>query len=519
MAQYKDVEVGSVVYFWFAANTTAGSAGDGATPLYDVRLAGAAANAAPTASGTPTLLTHANYTDGLHEIAIDTTGYAAGEYAVFCTLTISSVNPAGFCGSFKVVPVGDSVSSAAARVMDVTDADSVLLDGTQKGAIADAVWDENLAAHDTEDSVGNVLNDLTTESGGGVYQLATDAVPNVVNKTVGYQDAAVWIDTVNGTAGTTSYVNGTADKPVSNLANALTIASAVGLRSLRLSPDSSITLTASVAGWDIRGGTVALGGQTTTGARFEDCTLSGTMSGAATFVRCTLNAITGLIGTCLHCGLANNSTLAAGNSFFAWCYASRVSAGIPTYTFSAGSSSVVFRGYAGGLTAASLTSDHELRYDAVSGGLTLAASCTGGTLVIRGLVRLTDNSGGAVTITQGYGTTVSTDSSGRAYADVQLIEAADATDAITAAVPTAAQVAAAVVALDLVAGAVDYEDIMATSPTLGAMIAAIRAQAIGKLTAPTSTSKRWFGADGSTHYIEQTHASNYTTREVPTQEP
>jgi len=106
MSQYKYAEIADTVYFWFAANTTAGAAGDGATPLYDVRLAGAAADAAPTASGTPTLLTHANYTDGLHEIAIDTTGYAAGEYAVFCTLTISTVNPAGFCGSFKLRTAG-----------------------------------------------------------------------------------------------------------------------------------------------------------------------------------------------------------------------------------------------------------------------------------------------------------------------------------------------------------------------------------------------------------------------------
>ena len=102
MSAPKEVAVGSTVYFWFAANTTAGSAGDGATPLYDVRLAGAASGAAPTASGTPTLLTHANYSDGLHEIAIDTTGYAAGEYGVFCAITISSVNPAGFVGSFIV---------------------------------------------------------------------------------------------------------------------------------------------------------------------------------------------------------------------------------------------------------------------------------------------------------------------------------------------------------------------------------------------------------------------------------
>src|SRR3990167_6658473 len=103
MSAPKEVGVGSTAYFWFAANTPAGAAGDGATPLYDVRLAGAASGAAPTASGTPTLLTHASYSDGLHEIAIDTTGYAEGsEYAVFCTLTISSVNPAGWVGSFIV---------------------------------------------------------------------------------------------------------------------------------------------------------------------------------------------------------------------------------------------------------------------------------------------------------------------------------------------------------------------------------------------------------------------------------
>jgi len=102
MSQYKYAEIADTVYFWFAANGTDGDAGDGATPLYDVRLAGAAADAAPTASGTPTLLTHVNYEDGSYEIAIDTTGYTAGEYAVFCTLTISAVNPSGFCGSFKL---------------------------------------------------------------------------------------------------------------------------------------------------------------------------------------------------------------------------------------------------------------------------------------------------------------------------------------------------------------------------------------------------------------------------------
>jgi len=133
MSQYKYAEIADTVYFWFAANLTTGAAGDGATPLYDVRLAGAAAGAIPTASGTPTLLTHANYTDGLHEIAIDTTGYAVGEYAVFCTLTISSVNPAGFCGSFKLRTAGTAALAVDAVAIsgDATAADNceLMFDG------------------------------------------------------------------------------------------------------------------------------------------------------------------------------------------------------------------------------------------------------------------------------------------------------------------------------------------------------------------------------------------------------
>lgn len=115
--QYKYAEIGDMVYFWMAANETTGTAGDGATPLYDVRLAGAAAAAAPTTGGTPTLLSHADYSPGLFEIAIDTTGQAAGEYAVFCTLTISTVNPAGFCGSYKLRPAATSIDPVLDTVL------------------------------------------------------------------------------------------------------------------------------------------------------------------------------------------------------------------------------------------------------------------------------------------------------------------------------------------------------------------------------------------------------------------
>jgi len=51
----------------------------------------------------------------------------------------------------------------------------LLLDAISAAAIADAVWNEPLADHDTEDSVGNVLNDLTEESS-GTYRLTAAAL-------------------------------------------------------------------------------------------------------------------------------------------------------------------------------------------------------------------------------------------------------------------------------------------------------------------------------------------------------
>ncbi len=104
------------VYFWFAANTQAGSADDGATPLFDVRLAGAAAGAAPVLSGTPTLLSHTDYPDGCYEVAVAATNptFAANStYAVFCTLAVDGQNPVGFVGSVTLNGIPAALTNAA----------------------------------------------------------------------------------------------------------------------------------------------------------------------------------------------------------------------------------------------------------------------------------------------------------------------------------------------------------------------------------------------------------------------
>jgi len=113
-------------YFHFASNTTLGAGGDGASPLCSVRLCGAAANAAAVYKPTPTLLTHADYVDGAYEISIVASaanGFAAAStYAVFCSLTISAVNPNGFIGLIllKSSPDTSGVTELLTRIPDAT---------------------------------------------------------------------------------------------------------------------------------------------------------------------------------------------------------------------------------------------------------------------------------------------------------------------------------------------------------------------------------------------------------------
>jgi hypothetical protein len=101
--------IGDTAYLWFAVNDTAGTGDDGASAACDVRLAGAAASAAPTATPTADLLTDAGYPDGCYEVAIDTTGYSAGTYAVFATLAVDGENPTGLVGSFELLAAAAAI--------------------------------------------------------------------------------------------------------------------------------------------------------------------------------------------------------------------------------------------------------------------------------------------------------------------------------------------------------------------------------------------------------------------------
>jgi hypothetical protein len=381
MSQFKDVEVGSTVYFWFAANATTGAAGDGATPLYDVRAAGGAAGDAPTASGTPTLLTHANYTDGLHEIAIDTTGYSAGEYAVFCTLTISTVNPAGFCGSFRVVAVGDSLHSAAARVMDA-------LPNAAAGA-AGGLFIAGSNAATTVDIAGTITD--------------------VTNQRAKYMHGAVWIGPAANT-NTVSYVDGITTNPVSTIAAAKTIADALGLRRFYTVRTGAVQIGVAMTGYDFDGDAWSL---TTTGGS-RDVSSSSVCNAhviGGTFASTSAEShwrdcdfSTGVSVAAVHmtqCTFAGTLTLnAAGNYDFVDCASVVAGTSTPEFAIPAGTINVSFRRWSGGISITGITSGTTISIDMVSGG-TVTLAGADGDVQIRGMTAgITDNRTGTPTLGQ-----------------------------------------------------------------------------------------------------------------------
>ena len=234
------------------------------------------------------------------------------------------------------------------------------------------------------------------------------------NQTVGYSGGRIFIDTNNGTAGTTSFVNGTADNPVDTLADAVTIATALGIFNFSVAAGSSLTLAADSTNYDFFGNnwTLAFGGQTITGAKIAGATISGTYVGTTAILEdCIINTITGPGITMRRCffnevDITNNGT---GDWYLNDCRSRVAGTGSPTFDFGAGvgSTNVNLRAYSGGLQIENMGDSGTDRMSAEGfGAITLNANCDGGTLALRGIWDLTDNSGNVTIVKDDIETSV-----------------------------------------------------------------------------------------------------------------
>jgi len=248
--------------------------------------------------------------------------------------------------------------------------------------LIDLNWDEVITsgAHNVNNSAAKILREL--------------------RENPGYEGGFIYIDTVNGTAGTENYVNGTLDNPVDSIADANTLAAALGISRFKVISGSSITFVASQENQEFWGEswTLALGGQSISGTFIHGADVSGVGTGAVKpkFEHCDVNGVTVPPCTMYLCGFSGDIVLGgAGNYFWYDCHSEVAGVTTPSIDVGAaiGDTNVNLRKYAGGMEFKNLG---QLGTDNVSvegdGNVILNPNCVGGTIAIRGNLTLEDNS-------------------------------------------------------------------------------------------------------------------------------
>lgn len=314
---------------------------------------------------------------------------AAGEAGLDLNNTVGTWAAAQFASNFltaaKIATNAITAAKIAANAIGASQLATNAIGAAQLAAdavaeIADGVWDEVLtgATHNVVNSAGRRLRQLQ-EAGGYI--------------------GSIWIDTVDGSAGTTNFENGTDTLPSLTLTDANTLAASLSIERFMIAPGSSITLAAAQANQSFNGEgwTLALGGQSIAGSSFRGADISGTGTGQPhEFHDCHLGIVTMGGGEFKSCGLEDTFTISAAVRYgFTNCYHSE-SGAASTIDFGAavGGSEVHIHNWHGNLTILNMGAGDILHFTCADGNLTMDASNDGGTRNSAGTFGLTDNSTG-----------------------------------------------------------------------------------------------------------------------------
>jgi len=233
-----------------------------------------------------------------------------------------------------------------------------------------------------------------------------------VNTTVsrGFLDNAVWIDTVNGVAGTGQGV-GFASSPSDNITDAKTIADANNLNKLRVQSGSNLgVMPFGLDGYEVvnmgTGALVNLGGQSMSSTLFNRMRIQGDDDGSnaqRTFYdncRFDGNTLGDFFST--DCSFGGDVVFAQASNTYTVDIPRPVSATPPTFDFALLTSiDLICTRVSTDIYIKRLAATSTAQIHGDGGNITLDANCTGGVLTVYGNFTLTDNSGGSVTVVDG----------------------------------------------------------------------------------------------------------------------
>ena len=248
--------------------------------------------------------------------------------------------------------------------------------------IAKAVWDRVLTG---------VTHNIATSAGRRLRAIQECAY---------YIDGGVWVDTVNGTAGTVNYENGTISNPVDSIADALTIAASIGFKRIGVLPGSSITFIADMSGYELlgEGWTLALGGQAAANTHIHGATITGIATAGAGIIyfhSCRFGAATLGKAHFTTCGFDGNLTVSAAATYiFDRCYNNSDGLTAPVLDFggAVGNTHIGLRAWRGGIEIANLGANGTDVFSITGAGqLLIASTCAAGTIKVIGAFTVVDN--------------------------------------------------------------------------------------------------------------------------------
>lgn len=233
----------------------------------------------------------------------------------------------------------------------------------------------------------------------------------VVNRSIGYANGAIWVDTTSGNTGVQKDIDGVADNPVGSWADAITVAGLVGVKKFQIANGSSVTLTGDASNFIILGEEwgLDLGGQVCSDAAITGAHVTGLCTGDCVVFRdCELAADGGMLTSASmeahECALSGDIVITGpGAHIFDRCYSGVAGEGSPSIDLGAAvlDSAINFRLYSGGIRVKNMGSAGT---DTMSlegfGQLTIDSTCQGGNISVRGIFPKTDEAAGRVTVTE-----------------------------------------------------------------------------------------------------------------------
>lgn len=233
-------------------------------------------------------------------------------------------------------------------------------------------------------------------------------VPGQAHTTIrngGYDGGCVYVDVVNGAAGTVVGVNGTTTNKVSVLADARTLADSEGLRKFILSGGGAFSLDQSYTDWifdHVNGALITLNSKDISGTVFlrTGITGIGTATVRSVFELCAIVGVTTDVCNFLQCGFSGTTTLSAEDQYLAWdCF--EFASTMPIIDMAGdGITPTVLEliNYSGRVEIQNMTST-DLLVLTGQAHVTFNANCSGGAATLAGDIEITDSSGN-VTITE-----------------------------------------------------------------------------------------------------------------------